>query len=292
GAPGGYSAPGYSAPPPPPPGYGYGAPGLGGAPGGGYGPNFNVGDAFSWAWNKFTQHWAALVVPLIIYGVALTAVVGIPFAIAFATADVETQTVTTDNGFGGSTYETPATGNLTTLGWVLIILGSIAAFAVAILLQAGLTTAAVDIADGKPVSVGTALKPRRIGAVLLITVLVSVATTLVSCTIVGPLIVAFAAMFAVVAAVDKGFPPIDAIKTSVATVRANLGPSALSYLVQYAAVLVGYIACLLGMLVGVPVATLIQVYTYRKLTGGQVAEIGQPRPASEFPLGPPPGQYS
>ncbi|GAB3020141.1 hypothetical protein MBOU_21010 [Mycobacterium bourgelatii] len=227
-------------------------------------------------------------VPLIVYGLLLSAVIGIPFAIAFGTADYETETVTTEFG-NGSSYETTTTGSFTALGWIVIILGSIAAILVAAYMQAGLTTAALDIADGRQVGVGTAFKPRNVGGVLLITLLVALATSIVTCTIVGPLVVAFFAMFAVVAAVDKGFSPINAIKSSVETVRANLGPSALSYLVQYAAVMVGYIACGIGMLVGVPVASLIQVYTYRKLTGGHVAEIGQPGPAPSFPPGPPPG---
>lgn len=298
-APGGYSAPGYSAPPPPPPGYGPPggpaagyppAPGFGGAPGGGYGANFSVGEAFSWAWNKFTQNWAALAVPLIIYGVALAAVVGIPFAIAFATADVETHTVTNDYGYGGSSYETTTTGDPTALGWFLIVLGCVAALVVAAFLQAGLTTAALDIADGRPVSIGTAFKPRNVGPVLLTALLLLVGSAVLQCTIVGPLIWAFFAMFAVVAVVDKRLSPIDGIKESLTTVRANLGPSALSWLVQYAAVLVGYIACLIGMVAAVPVAMLIQVYTYRKLTGGQVAEIAQAGPPGGFPPGPPPGQ--
>ena len=44
-------------------------------------------------------------------------------------------------------------------------------------------------------------------------------------------------------------------------------------------------------MVGAPVAALVQIYTYRKLTGGQVAEVEQAAPAGQYPPGPPPGQY-
>jgi uncharacterized membrane protein len=42
----------------------------------------------------------------------------------------------------------------------------------------------------------------------------------------------------------------------------------------------------LGLLVAFPMAVLIQTYTYRKLSGGQVIEMRQPLP----PTGIPPGQ--
>ena len=70
--------PSYGAPPPPPPS-GYGAPPAGyppqpsyGAPPGGPGgpAQFNVGEAVSWAWNKFTKNALALIVPLLLYIVA------------------------------------------------------------------------------------------------------------------------------------------------------------------------------------------------------------------------------
>jgi len=67
GHPGGYPPqPGYGTPPPPPPPPGYGprqrlrAAGYGNQP---VGSKFNVGEAVSWSWAKFTQNGTALVVP-------------------------------------------------------------------------------------------------------------------------------------------------------------------------------------------------------------------------------------
>ncbi len=301
GAPPGYGTPppppGYGAPPgygtpPPPPGYGPpGAPPAGYPPQPGFGgppkPVFSVGDAISWSWNKFTQNAVALAVPLVIYGLAMAAVIGIPLGIAFATSATTTSTVT-DYGYDVS-YEATSS-QFSAIGWIVTIIGYIAVFLVAIYMQAGLATGCLDIADGKPVSIGTFFKPRNLGMVLVTGLVVIVLTAIgsMACVIPG-LIFLFLAQFAVLAAVDRSLSPIDSIKASIATVRSELGNSALSWLVQYAAVLVGEIACFVGMVVGIPVASLIQTYTYRKLSGGQVVELAQPMPPAGIPPGPPPG---
>ncbi len=58
---------------------------------------------------------------------------------------------------------------------------------------------------------------------------------------------------------------------------------------QYAIVLVGELLCGVGLLVAIPIALLVQVYTYRKLSGGQVVPVEQPG----YPAGPPSGpQYA
>ncbi|BCI89188.1 hypothetical protein NIIDMKKI_43940 [Mycobacterium kansasii] len=154
------------------------------------------------------------------------------------------------------------------IGWILTIIGYIAVFFVVAYMHAGLVSGCLDIADGKPVSIGTFFKPRNVGTVVLTSFLLAVAAMVLSCTIVGPLVLAFFAQFAIAFVVDRSLSPIESIKASIATVRGELGNSALSWLVQYAAVLIGELACLVGLVVGVPVAALVQVYTYRKLTGG------------------------
>ncbi len=81
----GYGPPpqsGYGPPPgyPPPPGYGP-PPGYPAAPG--YGPppgsGFSIGEAFTWAWNKFSHNLGPLILSILIYNLiafALVAVVG------------------------------------------------------------------------------------------------------------------------------------------------------------------------------------------------------------------------
>ncbi|QUR67199.1 hypothetical protein [Mycobacterium spongiae] len=297
--PGGYPPPGYGAPPPPPPGYsappppapppGYGQPpagyppqpGMGGPPKSG----FNVGDAISWAWNRFTQNALALVVPILAYVVALSAVIGVTAALVFGLSDHTATTYTDDYGF------TSESVNMT-LGPVavfILFLGYIAVFFVAVFMHAGITTGCLDIADGKPVTVGTFFRPRNLGTVivtgLLFAVLVLVGSVL--CVIPG-LIIGFLAQFAIVAAVDRSLSPIDSIKASVATVRSDIGSTVLSWLVQGAAVFIGELLCFVGLLAGIPVASLVQTYTWRKLSGGHVVPLSQPGPPVGMPPGPPP----
>ncbi|CAM4424023.1 Proline and glycine rich transmembrane protein [Mycobacterium basiliense] len=248
-------------------------------------PAFSVGEAFSWAWNRFTQNIAALVAPVAIYGLILAAVGGVMIGLFLALSD---RTTTTYTDAYGNTSETV---NMTTspLGGIVMFVGYLALFAVALYMHAGITTGCLDIADGKPVSVATFFKPRNLGAVVLTGLLVIVLTAIGSllCVIPG-LIFGFLAQFAIIAAVDRSLSPIDSIKASITTVREQLGNTALSWLVQYAVVLAGEFVCLVGLLVGIPVASLIQTYTWRKLSGGQVVELSQPGPPSGLPPGPPP----
>lgn len=285
--PGGYSAPGYGTPPPPPgygppsaPPAGYPAqPGFGGPPR----PEFNVGEAISWSWNKFTKNVAALVVPVIVYALMIGALVGVMFAVTFGLSDRTTSSYTDAYG---NTYESTNVA-LSPIAGIVIFLVSIAILAVALYMHAGLTTGGLDIADGKPVTIGTFFKPRNLGSVILTALLVIIGTSIGSilCVIPG-LIFGFVSQFAIAAAVDKSLSPIDSIKHSIATVRSNIGASLLSYLVQIAAVVLGELACYVGMFVGIPLAVLVQIYTYRKLSGGNVVPVEQPGP----PVGmPPPG---
>ncbi|OBJ52592.1 hypothetical protein [Mycobacterium sp. 1423905.2] len=292
---GGYSPPGYSPPPPPPPSYGQpgGQPG-GGQPGGypqpgGYGSQqpFSVGDAVSWAWNRFTQNIAAFVVPVLLYIIGLGILGGVTFGLGFGLSDTTTTSYT--NEYGGTSEA--VNSSLTPAGGIVLFLGSLALAFLALYMQAGLATASLDVADGRPVSIGTFFKPRNVGSVILTALLslVGVAIGYVLCIIPG-LIFAFLAQFAILFAIDKRTSPVDSIKASIATVRANVGSSLLSWLVQYAAVLIGQLLCYVGLLAGIPIASLVQTYTYRKLTGGQVVELNQQQGApGGYPSGPPQG---
>ncbi|MGB9307374.1 MAG: hypothetical protein WCB92_27960 [Mycobacterium sp.] len=294
-SPGGYAPPGYSPPPPPPPGYGP-PPGAPGAPPGGYPSQsgygaapqnaFNIGDAVSWAWNRFTQNAAALVVPVLVYVAAIGALIGIIIGL---TAVFSSSTTTSYTDAYGNTYES-VHGSVGPVGIIVMIVGYILVFFIALYMQAGLTTGCLDIADGRQVSIGTFFKPRNLGRVIVtgLLMLVGVAIGSILCFIPG-LIFAFLAQFAIAFAVDRGSSGVDSIKGSIAAARSNLSGSVLSWLVQYAAVAVGEVLCFVGMLVGIPVASLIQVYTYRKLSGGQVVELTQPGPPAGLPPGP---QYS
>ncbi len=290
--PGGYGPPPGEGPPPSygaPPPSGYGAPPPGYPPQPGYGPppgapapaQFNIGEAVSWAWNKFTKNPVALIVSLLIYLVVigvLAAVAGVlPAALGQSTSTTYTDA-----------YGNTVSGTAITLGaasYAVMAIGYVLLFIAAIFMAAAILTGALDIADGKPVSIGSFFKPRNLGPVFLTAVLVGLGTGIGSLCIVGGIIFAFIAQFAIAFAIDRSLSPIDSIKASYATVKSNFGGALLSFLVQYAIILVGELLCGVGLLVAMPVALLIQVYTYRKLSGGQVVPLEQPG----YPAGPPPG---
>jgi uncharacterized membrane protein len=91
---------------------------------------------------------------------------------------------------------------------------------------------------------------------------------------------------------DRGLSPVDSIKASFDVSKANFGQVLLTWLVIVATAVVGVLLCGVGLLVAIPVVALIEVYAWRRLTGGQVAALNPqplpPGPPQQF--GPPPQQ--
>jgi uncharacterized membrane protein len=259
-------------------------------------PAFSIGDALTWAWNKFTQNAAALIVPTLVYFVGIGILYGVNLGANLALSESTTTTYT--DAYGNTSahvVSSPGVGGLI-VGLVVDILLA----AVAWYMQAAFVSGTLDIADGKPVTIGTFFKPRNLGGFVLTLLLVSIGVTvgLVLCIAPG-LIFGFLALFAGQYVVDRSLSPIDAIKASIATVRANIVPGLLYVVIAIAAVAVNLVTCGIGTIVTTPLLALVLTYTYRKLTGGQVVEAAQPgfQQGPGYPQGPPPGippgpQYS
>ena len=266
---GGYPPPppSYGAPPPPP-GYGqppgYGGPQYGQQYGQEYGQPFSIGEAFNWAWNKFSKNAAALIVPILIYALALAVVGGIAASIAFGLLGSD----------GGDSYNSDASAGPGIAFFVVIGLFSFVFLGIALFFQGAYITGCLDIADGKPVNIGSFLKPRNVGKVIVAGLLVAVLTSIGQflCVIPG-LIFAYLAWFTLPFVVDRSLPPVDALKASIATVRRDIGNSLVAYIVQFLLIFVGVLLLYVGILVTGPLALLIQTYAYRKLSGGQVAPL-------------------
>ena len=277
--------PGYGAQPPQPPGYGqpqpsYGQPQPGyGQPPAGYAPSpgggavpYSVGDAFNWAWNKFSKNSAALIVPMLIYAVAMAVVVIVGYLV-FLTAV-----------FGSTAASTSADADASGGGFLaggffgVLIMGSLFGFVVMLAgfyILAAFISGCLDIADGKPVDIGSFMRPpRNLGSVLLAALLVAGGTAVGSllCYVPG-LIFAFFAMFTIPFVIDRSLSPIDALKASVATIRQGFWNAVLAYVVTVLVVYAGVFVCYFGVLVSAPVGALILTYTYRRLSGGQVAPV-------------------
>ncbi|HZC90059.1 MAG TPA: hypothetical protein VE400_05200 [Mycobacterium sp.] len=293
GPPPGYGPPqpGYGAPPPPP-GYGPPPPGYGPPPGyppppgygppSGYGPPpgyppppgapFDIGAALSWAWNKFSKNLGPLILAALVYFVIGAVLHGLLFVLL---GGAEANTAGTDQDYGAS-----FAGGLS--GGSFLVL-QIVAFAFGIFVQAAFLSGALDIADGRPVTVGSFFKPRNFGTVILAALLLALISAVLNLPALVPsfllallslvliLVFTFFALFTIAFAIDRGLSPIDALKASFATVRSHIGSTLVSLLTQVLIVLLGFLACGIGIIVAGPVALLVQVYTYRRLSGGSVA---------------------
>ncbi len=239
-------------------------------PAGHYGPGggrpYSVGEAFSWAWNKFSKNAVPLIVATLVYALVVLALQAI---INFATAAVspaDTTYTSDENGFSFSYNVTGVAGVLVTfIGWIV-------SFVVGAAIQSGYIGGMLDIANGHQVTTGSFFRPRNIGNVVIAGLIVGVITTIgfILCIVPG-LIASIMLMFTIVALLDRNLSPVDAVKSSFDISKANFGNAFLAWLVMIAIIIVGALLCGVGLLVAYPVATLFLVYTYRALTGGQVA---------------------
>jgi uncharacterized membrane protein len=227
------------------------------------GQRFNIGDAFSWAWNKFTENAVPLILSFLAYGVVGAAAQYLVFALLG-----DTSTNDNDGGFGGS-----FSANLGTVGTIVL---AIVVFVYIAFVQAATLYGTLGIADGRTVTIGSFFKPRNFGGVILAALLVGVLTAVgyLLCVIPG-LIFSFFTLFTIAFASDHDLSAIEALKASFTTVRANIGSVLVSWLVQGLVVTAGMLACGIGVIVAAPVALLIQTYTYRRLSGGATAPLTQ-----------------
>ena len=262
--PGGY-------PPPPPPQAGGYPPTAPGMPAQGYGgaPAFSIGEGFTWAWNKFSKNAGPLIVATIVYALIVGVVYGIFLFIASALAP----TVTTYSDYNNG-VEYSASAGFGVASYLVLGLGTIIVLIIGFAIQSAYSSSLLDIADGQPVTIGSFFKPRNLGAVIVAGVIIAVLTGIgyVLCIIPG-LIVAFLTMFTVYALLDRNLSPIDAIKASIDITRANLGNAILAWVLSALVVSAGVAVCYVGVIVAAPVASLFLVYSYRKLSGGQVAPL-------------------
>ncbi|ORW87961.1 hypothetical protein AWB92_23480 [Mycobacterium sp. IEC1808] len=220
-----------------------------------------------------------MVVSTLIYAV----LIGIAYsAVLFGGGMGSTTTSTNADGY------TTATTSIGAGGLIVMIVGYILIYAVSIFAQSAFYSGCLDIADGRSVSIGSFFKPRNLGNVILAAIIIGILTSIgsVLCVIPG-LVVGIFAQFAIPFIIDRSQGAIDGLKSSFTTVQSNFVNALLVWLVSAAAILLGFVACGLGILVGAPVAALIGIYGYRKLSGGQVVPLEQP--GGGYQAGPPPG---
>ncbi len=265
-------------PPPPnqqPPPFGTG--GYGGQPPpGGYGGQPPPGDAdagaaFSWAWKKFTENAATLIVAVLVILVATLAM-----AVVVTLIVVAAIFGSNSDGF------TSGAGVSTGANFVGTLIITLPIITVAYLLGSGLVKATLAIADGQKPEIGQALTPHDPPKTIVFALIVGTISAILSAVLglvpffgsvldlAASLIVGVLLSFGLFFLVDKNLEPVDAIKASIDLVTKNVGPAIIFYLLAVLAAFLGFLACCVGILAGAPVAALIYTFGYRKLTGGQV----------------------
>ncbi|ORW63038.1 hypothetical protein AWC20_04690 [Mycobacterium parmense] len=219
----------------------------------------------------------ALVVSVLIYALLF----GVGYGVLALSGGLNTNITDSDDYTSATTTMGPG-------GWAIMAVGYLLVFAVGVFVHAAFFSGCLDIADGRPVGIGSFFKPRNLGPAILAALLVGALTGLASalCFLPG-LILGIFVQFTVPFVIDRSQSPITGLKSSFSTVSSNFGNALLAWLVELAVVFVGALVCGVGLLVAAPLAGLILVYTYRKLSGGQVVPLEQ----SGYQPGPPPGQY-
>jgi uncharacterized membrane protein len=272
---GGYPPPpqqgGYPPPPPGAPGYPPGQPGYPPTGPGYGGPQaFNVGEAFSWAWNKFSKNAGPLIIATLVFGL-ITIVLQVVINLLQAAVSPGVSSYTSDSS-GFSFAWSPFSGGpvailISIVGWVVSLIVNAA-------IQSAYVSGVLDIANGQQVSVGSFFRPRNIGQVIIAGLIVGIITTVgLFLCVIPSLLASIMLLFTVVALLDRNLSAVDAVKTSFNTSKANFGNAFLTWLVFVVTVLVGALLCGIGLLVAVPVAMLFLVYSWRRITGGQVAPL-------------------
>ena len=137
---------------------------------------------------------------------------------------------------------------------------------------AGIIRGTLDITEGRKFDIAHAFGQLDYGKVIITSVLVGVLTTIGLVLFVLPgILVAFFTTFALYFVVDNGTAPMESVKASFALVKDHLGDVFLLFLASIAAVIVGALACLVGLLVAVPVVTIAWAYAYKTLQGQPVS---------------------
>lgn len=239
----------------------------------GYEPPFTAGQAWTWAWGQLRKR-AGLLIGGPLAWLAIIAVVFVPFVVMAVTLGPQS----TMDADGNLVQQEPTSPFYV----VAMVLMYAVVLAVGMFMANCLMATQLDIADGKPLTLGSFFKPRRLGSFVAVNLLVFVMTVLgmVACILPG-FVLGFLGQYAALFVVDRQVSVFAAIKASFRLVLDNLGTTILVYLILLAAGLVAEVAILLtlglGALAIVPALLSLQglmlVVTYRRLSGGQAVPV-------------------
>jgi hypothetical protein len=251
-------------PPPPPPG--------GGAPVSGGSQPAEPGAAFTYGWNKFKEHWQAVLVALIVGFVIIVVLGVIGYLIQSALTSTDSCTVrSTGNGLkfsGGCGDDGPGFFTYlfaSALFQFLVFLGIS-------VLQLFVIRATLMIMRGEPLEPSKVMSTDRLGNYMLGAIIVGILTFVgfVLCILPG-IAVGIFVLFWGYFLVDKNMSPIEAITASFNLVKDNFGTVIVFWLLTIVITIAGAIVCGVGLIVAVPVVVIATGYMYKRLQGEPVA---------------------
>jgi uncharacterized membrane protein len=276
---GGFTTP--PPPPPPPPAYGSvpppaygsappppGAPAYGAPPSGGAG--YNGVDALKYGWAKFTKSPGQMLVPGLIYLVAVI-IVEVIVQIVLRASLLGTHDCT--KTIFGSRVDTVCGPSFITELFGNALTSFIASLVIAAL-GAGLIKCALNVVDGHEVNAGDIFNYLSRSNVFATAALVGVATFVgtLLCFLPG-IVVQFLTAFAMFFVVDKEQGPTESIRSSISFMTSHLGETIVFVLLSIATLIVGTICCVVGVFVAAPVVFLAAAYTFRVLNNEPVSPV-------------------
>ncbi|RNL60730.1 hypothetical protein EFK50_20715 [Nocardioides marmoriginsengisoli] len=244
----------------------YGAPPAGA---GGY----DAVEAIKYGWATFTKSPATLLVPALVVILAV-GVVSFLAQLLFAGILIDDPSCSTSTGDGAFRVSCDSGSGLFT-GLLVAALASAVTTFVGQILAAGLIKSSLNIVDGQPaLDIGGVFswagKPGVIATAGLLAALSFVGTFLFY---VPAIIVSFFTAFAMYFVVDKGLSGVAALKASFDFMLSKIGDTIIFFLLTIATVIVGLIACLVGIFVAIPVIVVAAAYTFRVLQNQPVAPL-------------------
>ena len=249
--------------PPPPPSDGY----YGAPPPPNPSQGWSVGAAVNYGWTKFQAN----VGQIILAGIAVLVGVAIFQGLGFVIRNILVQDPECTGSVIDNTFKcTDGSGFFISL--LASAVSSFLFFLVYQVISAGIIRGSLGITEGRNFEFSEVFKTDKIGPVI-ITSLISAAIVFVGtllCIIPG-IIASFMLSYALYFVIDKDMAPVDALKASFNLVKDNLGEAFVWAIVAFLIVIAGFIACLVGAIVAIPVSIIGTAFTYKKLTGQEVA---------------------
>jgi uncharacterized membrane protein len=159
---------------------------------------------------------------------------------------------------------------------VLGLVGQLVSFVISTYIGAGIANFSLKVARGAPYAFGDLFSGGPFFlSVLAANFILGLGILLgLGCLIVPGVILALGFGMTMPLIIDRGLGPIEAMKTSWQLTDGNKGNLFIFFLISFGLAIAGLCACLVGILVVVPLLAIAHMYIYLKLSGQPVAQGG------------------